>query len=245
MQKIVWWNFKCNLASKKDLQQYCQILMPLIDGLDIEVCLMPQAPYLEMMSQWTLASGNIHIGIQDIACEVYGSYTGDTSIQAVSDLGLWYVLVGHADRIDHHHENRDIISHKIKLVSWSSAKVILCLWEKEPSLDLSTIIHDMQTSIDHIKHLIDHDHVHIDIAYEPRRAIGKDQTPDLSHLSTLISTLKYHSIWYPIRFLYGASVSRDNISAIMDTGVDGVLVGKSSLDPHHFADIVHIVASSS
>ena len=84
------------------------------------------------------------------------------------------------------------------------------------------------------------------LAYEPIWAIGTGKEADSENISSAVSIIldffEEKKIDCPI--LYGGSVSKSNIEEIISIpGIDGCLVGNSSLDGEQFAIIASKIRS--
>ncbi len=86
----------------------------------------------------------------------------------------------------------------------------------------------------------------VTIAYEPVWAIGtgRNATPsEAGHMHACIRKALFNLGARAMRVLYGGSVNRGNIEALLDEPeLDGVLVGGASLDPDVWAEIIAVTA---
>jgi triosephosphate isomerase (TIM) len=213
----------------------------------VEVAVLP--PFTALRSVQTLIDGDklrISYGAQDLSPYDSGAYTGDVSGPMLAKLGCDYVLAGHSERRQYHHETDEVVNAKVQAALRSEVTPILCLGE---SLDL-------RQSGKHVQHCtgqldrslkgISSDAVAaMVIAYEPIWAIGTGEvaTPAdaqemTSAIRSRISELHDAETATSVRILYGGSVKPDNVAPIMaQPDVDGALVGGASLDAGQFAQI--------
>jgi triosephosphate isomerase len=78
------------------------------------------------------------------------------------------------------------------------------------------------------------------IAYEAIWAIGTGQVCEPWQANQTIASIRDYLGRDDISFLYGGSVKPSNIDAIMlQPCIDGVMVGKSSLEPEALAQIAN------
>ena len=72
----------------------------------VEVAVLP--PFTDIRSVQTLVDGDrmkIKYGAQDVSTHDAGAYTGEISAAMLSKLGCTYVLTGHSERRQYHHED--------------------------------------------------------------------------------------------------------------------------------------------
>ncbi len=213
----------------------------------VEVAVLP--PFTGLRSVQTLIDGDklrIAYGAQDLSPYDSGAYTGDVSGPMLAKLGCDYVLAGHSERRQHHHESDELVNAKVQAALRSELTPILCVGEPL----------DIRQSGQHVPHCtgqLDRSLKGIPaaavaamvIAYEPIWAIGTGEvaTPaDAQEMSSAIrsriSEIHDAETATSVRILYGGSVKPDNVAPIMaQPDVDGALVGGASLDAGQFAQI--------
>jgi len=213
----------------------------------VEVAVLP--PFTALRSVQTLIDGDklrISYGAQDLSPHDSGAYTGDVSGPMLAKLGCDYVLAGHSERRQYHHETDEVVNTKVQAALRSGLTPILCLGE---SLDLRQSGRHVQHctgQLDRSLKEIPSDAVGaMVIAYEPVWAIGTgmvatpaDAQEMTSAIRSRISELHDAETAASVRILYGGSVKPDNVAPIMaQPDVDGALVGGASLDAGQFAQI--------
>ena len=214
---------------------------------DVEVAVLP--PFTALRSVQTAIEGDkipIRYGAQDLSPFPSGAYTGDISGPMLAKLGCTYVVVGHSERRQYHHEDDELVNAKLKAAFAAGLTPIFCLGEGPDVREACGHVAHCTSQIDggldglkaeQVKQLV--------IAYEPVWAIGTGQTAtpeDAQEVCTAIRariTEAYGSdVGDAVRIQYGGSVKASNIAAIMaQPDVDGALVGGASLDAEEFAAI--------
>src|ERR671932_397738 len=94
---------------------------------DVEVVVLP--PFTAIRSVQTLVDGDkllIGYGAQDLSPHPNGAYTGDISGPMLAKLGCSYVVVGHSERRQYHHEDDEIVNAKLKAAFAAGLKPIFC-----------------------------------------------------------------------------------------------------------------------
>jgi len=213
----------------------------------VEVAVLP--PFTALRSVQTLIDGDklrIGYGAQDLSRYDSGAYTGDVSGPMLAKLGCDYVLAGHSERRQYHHETDELVNAKVQAALRSGLTPILCLGESLEIRRAGDHIAHCMAQLDGSLAKITADAVAaMVIAYEPVWAIGTGEVASpadaqdmTSALRSRISELHGAETAASVRILYGGSVKPGNIAPIMaQPDVDGALVGGASLDAGQFVQI--------
>jgi triosephosphate isomerase len=219
-----------------------------------EVVVLP--PFTDLRSVQTLIDGDrlrVGFGAQDLSPHDGGAYTGDISGAMLAKLGCAYVVIGHSERREHHHEDDATVNAKVKAAFRHGIVPILCVGE---TLDIRREAGQVAHTTGQLRAALDGVSTDqaktIVIAYEPVWAIGTGEvaTPDdaqevCAALRQTLAELYEKDIAAAVRILYGGSVKPDNVAAIMaEADVDGALVGGASLSVEDFAAIVRFNRSA-
>jgi triosephosphate isomerase len=206
-------------------------------------------PFTALRSVQTLVQGDklkLAYGAQDISPHEDGAYTGDVSGRMLAKLGCGYVLAGHSERRQYHHEDDALVNAKVRAVTAHEMTPVLCVGEplvvREAGDHLSHCIGQLDGGLEG---LTGEQVAGIVIAYEPVWAIGTGQvaTPEdaqevCAAIRERVSARHGHEVAAVVRILYGGSVKPDNMAAIMaQSDIDGALVGGASLDYEGFVRI--------
>jgi triosephosphate isomerase len=215
---------------------------------DVEVAVLP--PFTDLRSVQTAVDGDkllIRYGAQDVSQHKGGAYTGEIAGSMLAKLGCTYVLAGHSERREYHHEDDTLVNAKVKAAFASGLTPILCVGEGLPVREAGTHVPHCTTQLDAgLAGLKPEQVKQIVIAYEPVWAIGTGRTAtpeDAQEVCGAVRvqlTEKYGAeVAEVVRIQYGGSVKAANIASIMaQPDVDGALIGGASLDAEEFASIV-------
>jgi triosephosphate isomerase (TIM) len=213
----------------------------------VEVAVLP--PFTALRSVQTLIDGDklrISYGAQDLSPYDSGAYTGDVSGSMLAKLGCDYVLAGHSERRQYHHESDEVVNAKVQAALRSGLTPILCVGEplaiRQEGREVECCVGQLDGSLAKIPAEAVAGMV---IAYEPVWAIGTGQVASpadaqqmTSAIRSRISELHDAETAVSVRILYGGSVKPDNVAPIMaQPDIDGALVGSASLDAGQFAQI--------
>lgn len=220
IKKYIIGNWKSNNgieATNNWLKEFADVsdlkILQSLNGWEIIIC----PPFISLMNVYEYIQKTglpIKIGAQDISPYGDGAYTGEVStgmLKGITD----YVLIGHSERRKYFHEDDKMLALKCQKALENDIIPVYCV------PDENTIFPDG---------------VNI-VAYEPIWAIGtgKSETPEnADKIAFKIKTKRPG-----INVIYGGSVNADNIkSMISEENIDGVLPGKSSLEPAAFWEMI-------
>jgi triosephosphate isomerase len=242
-------NWKMNLNHLEAIALTQKIAFSLAEPLfsAVEVVVLP--PFVDLRSVQTLVDGDrllLRYGAQDLSSHDSGAYTGDIGGPMLAKLGCSYVLVGHSERRQYHHETDQVVNAKLVAAFRNGLTPILCVGEPlEVRKSLGQVGH-CSTQIDGALAGLPAEQVaSIVVAYEPVWAIGTGEvaTPEdaqevCAAIRARIGELYTRDLAGGIRILYGGSVKAGNArDLLVQADVDGALVGGASLDGPDFAGI--------
>ncbi|MDE0546806.1 triose-phosphate isomerase [Microbacterium sp. C7(2022)] len=215
------------------------------DG-SVEVAVFP--PFTDIRTVQTLIDADkipFAFGAQDISTHDSGAYTGEVSGAFLSKLSCRYVIIGHSERREYHHETDEIVAAKVRAALKHGIVPVICVGEtleqREESGPTAVSVAQLRVALEAVS--ADDDFV---VAYEPVWAIGTGQvaSPEQAQevcaaLREVISEALGADVAAKTRVLYGGSVKSGNIASFMrEPDVDGALVGGASLVVDEFASII-------
>ncbi|MCW2573242.1 MAG: triose-phosphate isomerase [Frankiales bacterium] len=212
-----------------------------------EVAVLP--PFTDLRSVQTMVDGDklqLVYGAQDLSPYDSGAYTGDVSGVMLAKLGCTYVVVGHSERRQYHHETDEVVNAKVQAAARNALVPILCVGEQLDVRRAGSHAQHCSNQLDGALAGIPAEVVRtLVIAYEPVWAIGTGEVATPQDAQEVCAALRARlAELYPgdladgVRILYGGSVKAANVAGIMEQpDVDGALVGGASLDATEFAGI--------
>ena len=233
------WKLNCNIAEANRLTNN---LLSNFDGrnLNCDVAIFPPYTALSEVSKLVKSSA-INIGAQDCSIELKGAYTGEVSVEMLSDLGCKYVILGHSERRMLRLETNENVLQKVKNAQNVGLIPIVCVGESEKDRDegraIDVIIKQLDNSLP-----LENNNLNCIIAYEPVWAIGTGKIPTIDTIKEMFSVIKD---WLlnkynvnNINILYGGSVDKSNVTEIFSCkDVGGLLIGGVSLKAEEFSEI--------
>ncbi len=230
VQKLAW-----TLSDKKH------------DFSAVEVVVVP--PFTDLRSVQTIVDGDrLHLryGAQDVSNHDDGAFTGEISASMLSKLGCSYVLVGHSERREHHHEDDAVVNAKAHAARAAGITPLVCVGEGLDVRQAGRQVEHTLAQVDGSLAGFTPEQVGgLVIAYEPVWAIGTGEvaTPDDAQevcgaIRTRVTEVWGEEAGAAVRVLYGGSVKAANVAGIMDQpDIDGCLVGGASLKADEFGGI--------
>lgn len=217
------------------------------DFAKVEVAVIP--PFTDIRSVQTLIDGDrlkLKFGAQDLSAHESGAYTGEVSGRFLAKLGCSYVVVGHSERREYHHEDDALVAAKVAAAYQNGVTPLLCVGESLEVRRSGEQVAFVLGQLDVALQGLSAEQVNsIVIAYEPVWAIGTGEvaTPEdaqevCAAIRARLAQLYSDQVAAAVRVLYGGSVKSGNVAAIMaKDDVDGALVGGASIDVEEFATI--------
>lgn len=196
-----------------------------------------------------LEGSNIHVAAQDCAIQNdFGAHTGEVAPVMLKDAGCGHVIVGHSERRQFYGETDESVNWKTMAAIAAGLSPIVCVGEQLPERESGNAKSVVKTQLEGgLNGLTVGDLERIIIAYEPVWAIGtgKTATPEQAQemhgfIRKAVAETHGAEAAEGLRILYGGSVKPENIAELMvQTDVDGALVGGASLDAQSFSKIVN------
>ena len=184
----------------------------------------------------------LRLGAQDCGIDEAGQFTGDVSAKLLKEVNCEYVIIGHSERRKFHHETNEIVAKKIIQAQKNLINPVICVGESKDIRDLGQHFEFVKNQISSIPAIV---YEKLIIAYEPIWAIGTGETASIEQIEEMTKFIhqicqeKFANFAKKIFVLYGGSVNSTNSSDILKiNGVNGLLVGKSSLDIVEFTKIL-------
>jgi triosephosphate isomerase len=242
-------NWKMNLDHQQAIALVQKLAYTLKDAAhdfgSAEVVVFP--PFTDLRTVQTLIDAEkfeLGVGAQDLSQHDSGAYTGDISGAFLAKLDAKYVLIGHSERRQYHHEDDAVVQAKTAAAFRHGLIPVICVGETLEELETEgqSAVPVRQT----LAALAGHDKLgEFVIAYEPVWAIGtgKVATPEeaaavCTKIREAIAEAHGSELAASTRILYGGSVKAANVAGFLrSTEVDGVLVGGASLDAEEFSGI--------
>ena len=190
----------------------------------------------EELNEIIINARPIKLGGQDCHFEKSGSFTGDVGASMLKKVGCHYVILGHSERRAGHFESDEIVAKKIRTALEEKLTPIICVGENKEIRDLGEHLEFVR------KQLIgsipsDVKFEKLVIAYEPIWSIGTGAIPSSEQIAEMMNFIK-KTVAMESLTLYGGSVTSQNSGEILAVAnVDGLLIGKASLDVEEFVKI--------
>ncbi|MHC2998122.1 triosephosphate isomerase [Microbacterium sp. HJ5] len=212
----------------------------------VEVAVFP--PFTDLRTVQTLLDADkipFALGAQDISSHDSGAYTGEVSGAFLAKLDNRYVIIGHSERREYHHESDEIVASKVQAALKHGLVPVICVGEtleqRDESGPTAVSVGQLEVALEGVAADAD-----IVVAYEPVWAIGTGQVASPEQAQEVCAALREvvkaklgDDAAARTRVLYGGSVKAANIASFMrEPDVDGALVGGASLVVDEFAAII-------
>ena len=236
-------NWKMNPRSAEGASLLVKDFKKFAKGMkNVVTVICPPTIYIPIVKK--LCSGTIVLGAQDSYYEKEGSHTGETSPLMLANEGVEYVVLGHSERRANG-ESSQVVAKKSQAALAARIQPIVCIGEEKRDTSGAYLKHIKEQLIESLDGIPKTKLHSVIIAYEPIWAIGAKEAMSAHEMHQMvlyikkIITQKYsRAIASKISVVYGGSVTSENARDMIENGcVDGLLVGRASLDPKEFAAI--------
>lgn len=225
MSKIVVANMK-NAVTKNEVIKYNNISK--LDKIDLIVC--PSYIHLGLLD-----NDKFKLGVQNVYNE--GICTGEVSINQLKEYNVQYSIIGHMERRVLFNETDSEINSKISACLGNGIKVVLCIGNKNDSLEsiYNSLENELSKALNNISSLDN-----IIISYEPYYNVGLDNEVNIQEVKLIkeficnLLSKKYNKI---LTTIYGGNVNSSNVKEIIDI-YDGIMVGRSTFKYDDFALLI-------
>lgn len=238
-------NWKAYIEDAKKAKKLLAVSKRLSHLRGIDIVLAPPAPLLGALAKGN--SSRVAFATQDISQTTGGARTGEVTAAAYAAAGATYSIIGHSERRAGG-ETDEIIAEKLDHALAHGLTPILCVGERERDNEgryLSFVREQLTIAL---SKLATKDRAGIIIAYEPVWAIDKtaddaiaesDLNEMVSYIRKVLAELLPGKSSARTLILYGGSVEPANTRDLAaSSGIDGFLIGHSSVDAKTFAEIV-------
>ena len=194
------------------------------------------------------AGRELKILAQNVHQEKQGAFTGEISVEMLSDACIQGSIIGHSERRQYFSETDQTVGKKWNAVSLAGLLPIICVGEtrveRESGRTNAVVKQQFEGALAEVSS--DARAKDFVIAYEPVWAIGTGltATPEQAEdvhlfirglLTTHFGSAKAESV----RILYGGSMNAANCAELLrKPNIDGGLVGGASLKPEDFSKMV-------
>ncbi len=241
-------NWKMHMT-RVETREYLRAFVPAVAGVeDRDILICPPFSSLETALAETDGSG-VAVGAQTMHFAAKGAYTGEVSPGMLTELGVWWVILGHSERRQYYKETDAELAKKLPAAFAAGLRPVLCigetLEERESGATEQRLAEQLTADL---AELDDAQIAELAVAYEPIWAIGTGRQATAQMAQETIAFVRSQlaarsQLGAQARILYGGSVKASSIDELMaQPDIDGVLVGGASLDPVEFARIVKFVS---
>lgn len=217
---------------------------------DIDVIVAPPTIALQPLSL-QVDRHKVKLSAQNGFYRDYGAFTGETSFSQLRGIAD-YAIIGHSERRYIFREDDKMVAKKVGAAIHNKITPILCIGETESERafgETADVIRDQLSG--GLSEVGDDDIDKVIIAYEPVWAISSVKAAKMASPDEVAEVVKLirgylqeiygTKVAENIPVLFGGSVSPSNAGAYLTVpGVNGLLMGGSSLILSEFVDIIEI-----
>ncbi|HEY4506389.1 MAG TPA: triose-phosphate isomerase [Candidatus Paceibacterota bacterium] len=247
-KKLIVANWKMNpLTVSEAVKIFDEIRLAAVKASGVQTVVCPPLVFIDALKKRTQGQ-RLRLGAQNVSSiKGTGAYTGEISAEQLLALGVSHVIVGHSERRALG-DNNEIINDKLTLALKSGLNAILCVGEQSRDKDGDYLREIAKQIVVGLRKVQRRYLLNLTLAYEPLWAVGAESSGPASpedvremviFIRKVIAEVAGHDLAHSVPILYGGSIDpRDATGFINKGGVDGLLIGRESLKPKHFLQII-------
>ncbi|MBO7717997.1 triose-phosphate isomerase [Candidatus Saccharibacteria bacterium] len=250
MKTYIVGNWKLNFTVGEASIYLHKLLKKIPNYRDIEVVVAPSALALQSLSL-QIDRHKMKLAAQNAFYRDFGAFTGEISFSQLRGL-VDYAIIGHSERRYIFKEDDKMVAKKVAAAIRNKITPILCIGETESERafgETSDVIRDQLMG--GLSEIGDDDVDKVIIAYEPVWAISSTKAAKIASPDEIADSVKIirrnleeiygKKVASEISVLFGGSVNSSNAGAYLTVpGVNGLLIGGSSLILSEFSDIIEV-----
>lgn len=206
-------NWKAN-KNYSEVKEWCREFKAIYTPQEeVTVGICPPYPFLGYLQAELGSLKNVFIGAQNVSLYEEGSYTGEVSAKSLENT-VKFSIIGHSERRKTFGETDQELAEKTTLARKYGIESVYCIRDEKDPIPGGLRF----------------------IAYEPVASIGTGQNESLERV---LEVKKKMTLPPNCIFIYGGSVNEKNVGQyLISKEISGFLIGKASLNPKTFLQIV-------
>ena len=250
MKTYIVGNWKLNFTVGESSIYLHKLLKKIPNYKNIEVVISPSLIALQTLSL-QIDRHKMKLASQNGFYRDYGAFTGEVSFSQLRGI-VDYCIIGHSERRHIFGEDDKMIQKKVAGAIRNKITPILCIGETESERafgETADVIRDQL--IGGLSEVSDDELSKVIIAYEPVWAISSTKASKLAAPDDIADAVKLirktleetygKEVAEKVPVLFGGSVKPSNAGAYLTVpGVNGLLIGGSSLILSEFTDIIDV-----
>ena len=186
-----------------------------------------------------LTDSRVALAAQDMSSQEAGPHTGESSGSELHELGVRYVILGHAERRANHHETDVRVAEKVDAAFRHGLTPVVCVGEPErcdtesAAAGVTAQLTGALGASSQGKRVV--------VAYEPVWAIGAPMAAPFDHVRRVQRGIRDHLAILGVDatsgVIYGGAAAPGTLTAL-GNDTDGVFLGRFVHEPHHLRAVL-------